>query len=39
MLVGVTIDPELDDAQAEPLAAWAFDRVQELGRELLAERG
>jgi len=39
VLVGVTIDPELDDAQAEPLAAWAFDRVQELGRELLAERG
>ena len=39
VLVGVTIDPDLPDEQADPLAAWAFDRVQELGRELLDERG
>ncbi|WP_298748856.1 GNAT family N-acetyltransferase [uncultured Serinicoccus sp.] len=39
VLVGVTIDPDLPDEQADPLADWAFDRVQELGRELLEERG
>ncbi|WP_367889959.1 GNAT family N-acetyltransferase [Serinicoccus kebangsaanensis] len=39
VLVGVTLDPDLPDAEADPLAEWAFTRVEELGRELLGERG
>ncbi|WP_281965680.1 GNAT family N-acetyltransferase [Serinicoccus marinus] len=39
VLVGVTLDPDLPDEEADPLAEWAFARVEELGRELLAERG
>lgn len=39
VLVGVTVDPDLEDALADPLAAWAFHQVEVLGQRVLAERG
>lgn len=39
ILVGVTVDPDLEDDVADPLAAWAYARVRTLGREILADRG
>ncbi|RIK16960.1 MAG: GNAT family N-acetyltransferase [Acidobacteria bacterium] len=39
ILVGVTVDPDLPDAQADPLAAYGFARAEDLGREVLDRRG
>ena len=39
ILVGVTVDPELPDEAADPLAAWAFARVDRLGQQVLIDRG
>ncbi|MFK5633254.1 MULTISPECIES: GNAT family N-acetyltransferase [unclassified Ornithinimicrobium] len=38
ILVGVTVDPQLPDAVADPLAAYAFSRVEDLGQEVLGRR-
>ena len=39
VLVGVTVDPQLPDELADPLAAYAFGRVEDLGQEVLDKRG
>lgn len=39
ILVGVTVDPDLVDDLADPLAVWAFAQVRSLGRQVLADRG
>ena len=39
VLVGVTVDPDLDDAAADPLASYGFARAEDLGREVLGRRG
>lgn len=39
VLVGVTIDPDLSDEDADPLATYAFGRVEDLGAEVLERRG
>ena len=38
VLVGVTVDPDLADAQADPLAAYGFGRAEDLGRDVLRRR-
>jgi ribosomal protein S18 acetylase RimI-like enzyme len=38
VLVGVTVDPSLPDEAADPLAAYAFSRVEDLGQEVLRRR-
>lgn len=39
VLVGVTVDPDLPDAEADPLALYGFARAEDLGREVLKRRG
>lgn len=39
VLVGVTVDPDLPDDLADPLAAYGFGRVEDLGRAVLERRG
>lgn len=39
VLVGVTVDPDLPDADADPLARYGFARAEDLGREVLERRG
>ncbi|WP_029202667.1 GNAT family N-acetyltransferase [Ornithinimicrobium pekingense] len=39
VLVGVTIDPDLPDEEADRLATYAFGRVEDLGREVMRRRG
>lgn len=39
VLVGVTVDPYLPDALADPLARWGFAQVERLGHEVLSQRG
>lgn len=39
VLVGVTVDPDLPDEEADPLAAYGFGRAEDLGREVLQRRG
>ncbi|SOC53844.1 GNAT family N-acetyltransferase [Ornithinimicrobium cerasi] len=39
VLVGVTVDPDLPDHHADPLAAHGFGRAEDLGREVLERRG
>lgn len=36
--VGVTVDPDLPDELADPLAAYGFTRAEDLGTEVLARR-
>jgi mycothiol synthase len=38
VLVGVTVDPRLDDDRADPLADYCFARVERMGREILTDR-
>ncbi len=38
VLVGVTVDPDLADPQADPLAAYGYGRAEDLGREVLRRR-
>lgn len=38
ILVGVTVDPDLPDQHADPLALYAFSRVEDLAREVLHRR-
>ncbi|WP_134772484.1 GNAT family N-acetyltransferase [Ornithinimicrobium flavum] len=39
VLVGVTVDPDLPEAQGDALATYCFGRVEDLGREVMARRG
>lgn len=39
VLVGVTVDPDLPDEQADPFADYGFGRAADLGREVLRRRG
>ncbi|MDO5739808.1 MAG: GNAT family N-acetyltransferase [Ornithinimicrobium sp.] len=39
VLAGVTVDPRLRDSEADPLAGYAFARVEDLGRDVLQARG
>ncbi len=39
VLVGVTVDPDLPDEAADPLARFAYGRAEELGQLVLRRRG
>ncbi|MFX0538079.1 GNAT family N-acetyltransferase [Ornithinimicrobium sp. Y1847] len=39
VLVGMTVDPDLPDEIADPLAAYGFARVEQLGQEVMQRRG
>lgn len=39
VLVGVTVDPDLPDETADPLAAYGYARAEDLGCEVLERRG
>ena len=39
VLVGVTVDPDLPDDLADPVAAWCFERAEELATVIGVDRG